>query len=97
LVLLKKSIFKSSGTEPFWSLTISDEKIVFKTISDSIVTPHVETILAMDANVKLYRITTEMTQLNIQISQQNCINEMSSIAFSYAVGVEYKKNNASEF
>lgn len=89
--------FKSSGTEPFWGLTISDNKIVFKTTSDSIVTPHVEPILAMDANVKLYRTKTETAEINIQISQQNCVNEMSGIAFPYAVNIEFKKNNASEF
>lgn len=93
----KKIYFKCSGTELFWGLTISDEKIVLKTIEDSLVTPHAEPILAMDANVKSYRIKTEKGQLNIQISQQNCVNEMSGIAFLYAVNVEYKKSNASEF
>lgn len=89
--------FKSSGTEPFWVLTISDNKIVFKTISDSLVTPHVESILAMDANVKLYRIETETARLNIQVSQQNCVNAMSGDTLPYAVSVEYKKNTTSEF
>jgi heat shock protein HslJ len=89
--------FKSSGTEPFWGLTISDDKIVFKTINDSLVTPHVKPILAMDANVKLYRIKTKTAQLNIQISQQNCVNTMSGETFPYAVSVEYKKNTSSEF
>jgi heat shock protein HslJ len=89
--------FKSSGTEPFWSLTISNSKIVFKTITDSIVTPHVEPILAMDANVKLYRIKTETAQLNIQISQQNCVNEMSGNTSPYTVSVEHKQNTNSEF
>jgi len=93
----EKIYFKSSGTELFWGLTISDDKIIFKTVSDSIVTPHTEPILAMDANVKLYRIKTETTQLNIQISQQNCVNEMSGVAFPYSVSIEYKKNAAHEF
>lgn len=93
----EKNYFKSSGTEPFWGLTISDNKIVFKTVNDSLVAPHVEPILAMDANVKLYRIKTEAGQLNIQISQQNCVNAMSGVTFPYAVSVEYKKNTTSEF
>ena len=88
--------FKSSGTEPFWGLTISDDKIVFKTINDSLVTPHVEPILAMDANVKLYRVKTKTGQLNIQISQQECINAMSGEASPYAVSIEYKRNETSE-
>ncbi|MCO5936113.1 META domain-containing protein [Mucilaginibacter sp. RB4R14] len=89
--------FKSSGTEPFWSLTISDGKIVLKTLNDSLVTPYVEPVLAMDANVKLYRTKTETAQLNIQISQQKCVNEMSGNALPYTVSVEYKKNAISEF
>lgn len=89
--------FKSSGTEPFWGLTISDDKIVFKTTNDSLVTPHVKPILAMDANVKLYRMKTEMGQLNIQISQQNCVDAMSGDTSPYTVAVEYKKNESSEF
>ncbi len=94
---VEKDYFKSSGTEPFWGLTISDNKIIFKTISDSLVAPSVEPILAMDANVKLYRIKTETAQLNIQISQQNCVNAMSGVTFPYAVSVEYKKNKTTEF
>lgn len=94
---VEKNYFKSSGTEPFWGLTISNDKIVLKTISDSIVTPHLEPIMAMDANVKLYQIKTESVQLNIQISQQNCVNAMSGNAFPYSVTIEYKKNAALEF
>ena len=93
----KKNYFKSNGVEPFWGLTISNERIVLKTIGDSVVSPYVEPILAMDANVKLYRIKTEIAQLNIQISQQSCQNEMSGISFPYTVAVEYKKNTAPEF
>jgi heat shock protein HslJ len=89
--------FKSSGTEPFWGLTISDDKIIFKTINDSLVTPHVKPVLAMDANVKLYRIKTETVELNIQITQQNCTNAMSGDVFPYAVSVEYKTNDSSKF
>ena len=89
--------FKSSGTEPFWGLTISNDRIIFKTINDSLVTPHVEPVLAMDANLKLYRIKTGTAELNIQISQQNCINAMSGDASPYAVSVEFKKNDTSKF
>jgi heat shock protein HslJ len=87
--------FKSIGTEPFWTLTISDDKIVLKTIKDSMITPHVIPVLAMDGHVKTYRIKTETAQLNLQISQQNCVNAMSGDASPYAVSVAYKKNGAS--
>lgn len=89
--------FKSSGTEPFWGLTISDYEIVFNTIGDSMVFPYIEPILALDANVKLYRLKSKFAQLNIQILQQICINSMSGNTFPYSVSIEYKKNTASEF
>jgi heat shock protein HslJ len=92
----KAPYFKSSGTEPFWNLAISDDKIVFKTINDSIVTPHADPILVMDANVKSYRIQAKTAQLNIKILQQKCVNAMSGKEFPYAVFVEYKKSATAE-
>ena len=92
----KVSYFKASGTEPFWSIFISDDKIVYKTPEDSIIMPHSEPILAMDSNVKLYKIKTESAQFNIQISQQECENEMSGEISPYKVAVEFRKNTTSE-
>ncbi|MGA9638899.1 META domain-containing protein [Flavobacterium sp.] len=92
-----KSYFECNGTEPFWNISIAEDKIVFKTIGDSIVLPHVEPILAMDANVKMYRVKTATDQFNIQIVQQNCTNEMSGHKSPYTVSIEYKKNTATQF
>lgn len=89
--------FKSTGTEPFWSIIISNDKIVYKTPEDSIVMPHSEPVLAMDSNVKLYKIKTESAQFNIQISQLECANQMSGAISPYSVNVEFKKNTSSEF
>ena len=93
----KTPYFKASGTEPFWSILISEDKIVYKTPEDSIFMPHSQPILAMDSNVKMYKIKTESEQFNIQISQQECANEMSGEISPYKVAVEFKKNKASEF
>ncbi len=89
--------FKASGTEPFWSILISEDKIVYKTPEDSIIIPHSQPILAMDSNVKMYKIKTESAQFNIQILQQECVNQMSGELSPYTVSVEFKKNAASEF
>ncbi|CAM4387273.1 META domain-containing protein [Flavobacterium terrigena] len=89
--------FKASGTEPFWSILISDDKIVYKTPEDSIFMPHSKPILAMDSNVKMYKIKTESAQFNIQISQKECVNQMSGEVSPYTVSVEFKKNAASKF
>jgi len=93
----KTPYFKASGTEPFWSILISEDKIVYKTPEDSIFMPHSQPILAMDSNVKMYKIKTESAQFNIQISQQECANEMSGEISPYKVAVEFKKNMSSEF
>lgn len=52
--------FKASGTEPFWGLEISDDHIKLTTIGDSIIAPSTNSIHAMDANVKRYKIQTEL-------------------------------------
>lgn len=93
----KLPYFKASGTEPFWSILISEDKIVYKTPEDSIILPYVKPILAMDSNVKLYRVKTETAQFNIQISQQECANEMSGELSPYKVSVDYRKNKTSAF
>lgn len=46
----------------------------------------------MDRNVKMYKIQTESSQLNIQITQSECSNAMSGKLSPYTVSVEYKKN-----
>lgn len=84
--------FKASGTEPFWSLELSEEQIVLKTITDSIITPYADPLQAMDKHVKMYKIQTESDQLNIQITQSKCANAMSGRLSPYSVSVEYKKN-----
>ncbi|MDD7886527.1 META domain-containing protein [Flavivirga sp. 57AJ16] len=89
--------FKANGTEPFWSLTISEKMIKLKTIDDSIMTPHTLPELAQDANIKLYKLHTEMAKMNIQINQLECINAMSGMASPYSVDIEYMKGRETEF
>jgi heat shock protein HslJ/uncharacterized membrane protein len=84
--------FRASGTEPFWSLELSEEKIILKTTTDSIITPYTEPLQAMDSNVKIYKIQTEASQLNIQIIQSECANAMSGSLSPYTVSIEYRNN-----
>ena len=93
----KKPYFKASGTEPFWSIQLYEDKIVYKTPEDSIFLPHTEPILAMDSNVKLYNTKTKSSEFKIQISQQECANEMSGEIFPYKITVDFKKNASSNF
>lgn len=89
--------FEASGTEPFWTLSISGQQIVYRSLTDSIVTAAVEPILAMDANVKMYQLKTEFGSVRIQVSQQGCINLMSGKSSPYAVTVAFQKKGASAF
>lgn len=83
------SYFIGAGTEPFWGLSIADNKIELKMMSDTITTPHVAPVRAMDANVKRYRVETEAVNLTIQISKRKCINAMSGEEFPYSVTINY--------
>lgn len=89
--------FKANGTEPFWNLAISDKLIKLKTISDSILTPYTEPVLAQDSNIKYYTLHTELAKLNIQINQKECVNAMSGLVSPYSVSVEYKKGKDVNF
>ncbi|GAA4300607.1 COG3650 family protein [Aestuariibaculum suncheonense] len=88
--VLLGTYFKASGTEPFWGMDIADNKIELKTMSDTIITPHVEPVRAMDANLKRYRVVTEAVVLTVQISKNNCTNAMSGEVFPYSVTIDYK-------
>ena len=88
--------FKASGTEPFWSLEITDKQLIFRTPEDSLIANHVEPERAMDSNVKWYRAKGAAGDLDVIISQDNCINEMSGTEFPYSVKVEIKKSEAKQ-
>ena len=93
----KKPYFKANGTEPFWTITISEDKIVYKTPEDSIIMPHSEPISAMDKNIKLYKTKNKSAEFNIQITQQECTNQMSGEVLPYTISVDFKKDASSNF
>lgn len=93
----QKPYFTATGTEPFWSVEIFDNFIVYKTPKDSIKTPHTEPVRAADANVKRYRIQTESVELIIQIQQKKCTNAMSGKMSPYSVSVDIKKTADKDF
>lgn len=92
-----KIYFEANGTEPFWSLTISEEMIKLNISGDSIMIPHSDPIHAQDSNVKLYKLHTERAEMNIQISHSECVNAMSGIAFPYSVTVDFKPGRETKF
>ena len=90
--------FKAIGTEPFWSLEISEEMIRFQGIESEseLKAPHVEPIRAMDTNTKLYRLNTEKGEMDITISLQNCSDGMSDQKHDYKVTINMKGNSTKE-
>lgn len=87
--------FKAQGTEPFWSLEISEKQFILKTIEDTIIMPAVQPILAADHNVKLFRTQKETTQVSIQIIQMDCTNDMSGKISPYKVTINENKEKLS--
>ncbi|WP_318310754.1 META domain-containing protein [Flagellimonas crocea] len=90
------SYFKATGTEPFWGLKLYDDKVELKTMEDTITTPPSKAIVAQDSNLKMFRIQTEATQMDIIISYKECTNAMSGEVFPYTVTVSYKSTGADE-
>lgn len=97
LTAADNSYFRAHGAEPFWSLSISEQMIELKTLNDSLFTPHADPILAADSNVKLYKLKTELTTMDIQISHKDCINSASGQTSPYTVTINYKKGEDSDF
>jgi heat shock protein HslJ len=98
---LEKGIyFRGNGNEPDFSLKLSEKTIDFTSLKpgfESLSGAHTEPIRAMDANVKMYRVTTAAGLMIIQIMQQECTNTMSGEKSSYSVEIEIVKDNNSTF
>lgn len=98
---LEKGIyFRGNGNEPDWNLKISEKAIEFTSLIpgfETLTANHVEPIRAMDANVKMYRITDNAVTMIIQIMQQECSNMMSGAKSGYSVRIELVKDNKSTF
>lgn len=90
------SYFKATGTEPFWGIKIYDNKIELQTMEDTIVTPPSEAIKAQDANIKMFRIKNEATEMDVIISHKECTNAMSGEVFPYTVTVSYKNTGGGD-
>ncbi|WP_338732057.1 META domain-containing protein [Mangrovimonas cancribranchiae] len=89
--------FNAQGTEPFWSLKISEKGITLNILEDSITTPHTTPVRAQDANIKHYNLETELTEMVIKISQKECVNTASGLSSPYSVTVDYKRGKETTF
>lgn len=88
-----KPYFKAIGVEPFWNINISENQIVFTSLLEAMDTlnfDYAKPILAMDANVKNYRVSNADWALEIQMIQQDCSDTMSDQSYNYKVDVSLK-------
>lgn len=91
-----KYYFTATGNEPFWGLKMGNDEIVFTSLipgKEKIIFPSVEAIKAMDANVKMYKASSEAATTTITIQQLECQNSMSGAILPYKVTVEIKNNS----
>lgn len=87
---LSQVLFKASGNEPFWNISVKSDEIVFTSLIEGyeeIHTPVPEMIRAADANVKMYRAQTEKVNIDLQIAQGECADTMADIQYPYTVSV----------
>ncbi|MDQ8013562.1 MAG: META domain-containing protein [Flavobacterium nitrogenifigens] len=94
-----KYYFKGTGNEPFWGIKIGNEEIVFTSLipgKEKIIFPAVDAIRAMDANVKMYKVSNESASATITIQQLDCQDSMSGAISPYSVKVEIRNNSELE-
>ncbi|WP_432221310.1 META domain-containing protein [Flavobacterium sp. TMP13] len=94
------SFFKASGNEPFWNIEMGRDKIIFKSLIpdfEDVAFEYSDPIMAMDANVKTYRLKNNQTTLNITIIQGKCSDSMADKVSPYTVKAEIKRNDALSF
>ncbi len=86
-----ENYFKAVGTEPFWGLKIFGDRIELNMMEDTLVVPHADPIRVQDANIKMYRVQTEGTTMDVIIAQKECTNAMSGEVSPYTVTISYKR------
>ncbi|MFH6962620.1 hypothetical protein ACHRVK_07860 [Flavobacterium plurextorum] len=70
-----KYYFTATGNEPFWGLKMGNDNILFTSLipgKEKLVFAPVDAIRAMDANVKMYKVSNETTSATITIQQVDC-------------------------
>jgi heat shock protein HslJ/uncharacterized membrane protein len=91
--------FYATGNEPGWSLEMDrDNRFQFKTMDGLLFnTPALEALVDADGNSTRYHATTEAGELDIFITSQECIDNMSGDKFTFSVMVSLKHGNDKEF
>lgn len=83
--------FKASGNEPFWGLAISENRIKITTMEDSISVAYQLPTTSNEHNAKRYNIVTAEVDLNFEITESECTDDMSGDKSPYSVSIDYKR------
>lgn len=82
--------FKAYGSNPQWTLEISEQNIQLITEEETLTFPYNEPHRAMDANVKMYKTSSKSGEISIQTLHNECINETTGDVLPYQVSINYK-------
>jgi heat shock protein HslJ len=88
--------FKATGNEPFWGLEIGfDEGIVFRSLTEEfpLMTAAITDLERPGDSLNEYSVRTRDGILNIRISKEECMDNMSGDLFPYRVVVETGEND----
>lgn len=78
--------FDCLGTEPFWKLSIADQKFTFTQANVSVKMPAVEPKSAENMNmdhIRVFRTKLKNKEIVIVIQKQSCTDGMSEEGFAY--------------
>lgn len=91
--------FYATGNEPFWNLSMDfSQNFKFETAEGVLISsPPVDVIRAMDADVRLYKTNSESGFLDITLSRDNCIDNMSGFEQNFTVRIRYKSSTQDDF
>lgn len=90
--------FQAIGTEPFWSISISEDAITWTTPESKIQFPGSTPMQAMDANVKRYVSEDgKGNRLELQMVQKSCSDGMSDQDYTYQVKVQLVQKETTTF
>jgi len=96
----EKPVFKATGNEPFWGLSISERAIKFNSLLEGyekFEAAYTEPVHAMDANVKMYRSQSEDGEIKVQVFQNSCTDDMSGKKTNYKTTIEIKRRTDKEY
>lgn len=83
--------FKASGNEPFWGLAISENSIKINTFEDSVSVAYQLPTTSNERKAKRYNIVTAEVDLNLEITESECNDDMSGDKSPYSVSIDYKR------